>query len=398
MRADVMHYGLWLVVLFGLPVQAASIDVTAEYNPAAYEVGYGKFINTTPCLSESWSGFWCSDTSTVDQSQPLFISITIDRVVKNNNNLIDALTYLAFVGARDVSLVHQNSGKSYPLKFFFTKIGALMSPNIAKEALVNNTDWLDHIDGDCQHSLNTYASPSQVHYLYDIKPENQLAGGKCYHNKFKTTFSSKSTALKKIYLGYKLKAPDPLKMENGVYKGSLVLSIGRNKDLDFGNGTYSDSQLTINFTMKVRHQIKIDFPPGGDKVVLLPPGGWSDWIYRGKNRVPSSLRADLHYRIWFSSKIKVTLSCEYPNGSECFIKNTKDGHLVPIHVYWRDYSLITTTTAGLVFAPSVDGTPAVNADRFFSFKITDSQVLKEMMKRPGGTYKGKVTIIFDATI
>ncbi|MFM4733640.1 hypothetical protein [Aeromonas salmonicida] len=97
MRAGVMHYGLWLVVLLGLPVQAASIDVTAEYNPAAYEVGYGKFINTTPCLGESWSGFWCNGTSTVDQSQPLSISTTIDRVVKNNNDLMDALTYLGKV-------------------------------------------------------------------------------------------------------------------------------------------------------------------------------------------------------------------------------------------------------------------------------------------------------------
>ena len=282
MKAGVMHYCLWLVVLLGLPVQAASINVTAEYKPAAYEVGRGKFINTTPCNGEPLPGFWCSGTSTVDESQPLFISITIDRVVNNNNNLADALTYLGFVGARDVSLVNQGSNKSYSMKFLFTKIGALMSPNLAKEALVNNSDWLDHIDGDCQRSLNSWASPSRVHYLYDINPENQLAGGKCYHNKFKTTFSSKSTALSKIYLGYKLHTPDPLKMENGVYKGSLVLSIGRNKDLDFGNGTYSDNQLTINFTMTVRHQIKMEFPPGSDKVVLQPPGGWHGWIYRGK--------------------------------------------------------------------------------------------------------------------
>ncbi|MGL5499221.1 MAG: hypothetical protein ACRDCQ_19985 [Aeromonas sobria] len=114
--------------------------------------------------------------------------------------------------------------------------------------------------------------------------------------------------------------------------------------------------------------------------------------------MPSSLRADLHYRIWFSSKIKVTLRCEYPNGNECYVKNTKDGHLAPVNVYWRDYALITTTTDEWHFVPSIDGTPAVNADRFFSFKITDSQVLKEMMKRPGGTYKGKITLIFDATI
>ncbi|MDF8327916.1 hypothetical protein P5G63_05170 [Aeromonas salmonicida] len=336
MRAGVMHYGLWLVVLLGLPVQAASINVTAEYKPAAYEVGRAKFINTTPCNSESWSGFWCSGTSTVDQSQPLFISITIERVVKNNNNLIDALTYLSFVGARDVSLVHQNSGKSYPLKFIFTKIGAGMSPNLAKEALVNNSDWLEHIDGDCHATLNSWASPSQVHYLYDIKPENQLAGGKCYHNNFKPTFSSNNTALSKIYLGYKLNAPDPLKMENGVYKGSLVLSIGRNKDLDFGNGTYSDNQLTINFTMTVRHQIKMEFPPGSDKVVLQPPGGWHDWIYRGKSHQPPHLIAELPYRLWSSSTYNVWLNCQYPDGEYCMLSNTRTGHKVRFDVIYQN--------------------------------------------------------------
>ncbi|CAM3859586.1 hypothetical protein [Aeromonas bestiarum] len=395
MRAGVMHYCLWLVVLLGLPVQAASIDVTAEYKPAAYEVGSAKFINTTPCNSESWSGFWCSGTSTVDQSQPLFISITIDRVVKNNNNLIDALTYLAFVGARDVSLVHQSSGKSYPLKFFFTKIGAGMSPNIAKEALVKNSDWLDHIDGDCQFSLNTFASPSLVHYLYDIKPENQLTGGECYHNKFKTTFSSKSTALSKIYLGYKLHAPDPLKMENGVYKGSLVLSIGRNKDLDFGNGTYSDNLLTINFTMTVRHQIKMEFPPGSDKVVLQPPGGWHDWIYRGKSYQPPYLIAELPYRLWASSTYNVWLNCQYVDGEYCMLNNILTGHKARFDVIYQNGAkeefVLRAITKKLFSGQSKD------AARILIFKV-DKPALTEMMKSPGSTYKGNVAIIYDAAI
>ncbi|WP_309265585.1 hypothetical protein [Aeromonas salmonicida] len=400
MRAGVMHYGLWLVVLLGLPVQAASINVTAEYKPAAYEVGRAKFINTTPCNSESWSGFWCSGTSTVDQSQPLFISITIDRVVKNNNNLIDALTYLSFVGARDVSLVHQNSGKSYPLKFIFTKIGAGMSPNLAKEALVNNSDWLDHIDGDCHVTLNSWASPSQVHYLYDIKPENQLAGGKCYHNKFKTTFSSKSTTLPKIYLGYKLNAPDPLKMENGVYKGSLVLSIGRNKDLDFGNGTYSDNQLTINFTMTVRHQIKMEFPPGSDKVVLQPPGGWHDWIYRGKSHQPPYLIAELPYRLWVSSDYNVWLNCQYAYGEVCMLNNERLGMQVRLEVIYVNISkeeFPLKHGVKKLFTASVRGPYFINEARSIIFKV-QKPALTLMMEHPGSTYKGNVTLIYDAAI
>jgi hypothetical protein len=395
MRAGVMHYGLWLVVLLGLPVQAASVYVTAEYKPATYEVDGAKFINTTPCHSESWSGFWCSGTSTVDQSQPLFISIAIDRVVKNNNNLVDAVTYLGFVGARDVSLVNQGSNKSYALKFIPTKIGASMSPNLAKEALVGDSDWLEYIDGDCQFSLHSWASPSVVSYLYDIKPTNQLAGGKCYHNNFKTTFSSKSTALSKIYLGYKLHAPDPLKMENGVYKGSLVLSIGRNKDLDFGNGTYSDNQLTINFTMTVRHQIKMEFPPGGDKVVLQPPGGWHDWIYRGKSHQPPHLIAESPYRLWSSLSYNVWLNCQYPDGEYCMLSNTRTGHKARFDVIYQNgvkkEFVLRTITKQLFTGVSK------NVERTLIFKV-DKPALTEMMKYPGSTYKGNVTIIYDAAI
>ncbi|MFB0721317.1 hypothetical protein ACEU5G_00710 [Aeromonas salmonicida] len=400
MKAGVMHYCLWLVVLLGLPVQAASINVTAEYKPAAYEVGRGKFINTTPCNGEPLPGFWCSGTSTVDESQPLFISITIDRVVNNNNNLADALTYLGFVGARDVSLVNQGSNKSYSMKFLFTKIGALMSPNLAKEALVNNSDWLDHIDGDCQRSLNSWASPSRVHYLYDINPENQLAGGKCYHNKFKTTFSSKSTALSKIYLGYKLHTPDPLKMENGVYKGSLVLSIGRNKDLDFGNGTYSDNQLTINFTMTVRHQIKMEFPPGSDKVVLQPPGGWHGWIYRGKSNQPPYLIAELPYRLWVSSDYNVWLNCQYAYGEVCMLNNERLGMQVRLEVIYVNKSkgeFPLKHGVKRLFSASLGGPYFINEERRIIFKV-GKPALTLMMEYPGSTYKGNVTLIYDAAI
>lgn len=390
-----MHYGLWLVVLLGLPVQAASVSLTAEYKPATYEVDGAKFINTTPCHSESLPGFWCGGTATVDQSQPFFISMKIERVVKNNNNLVDALTYLGFVGARDVSLVNQDSNKSYTLKFIFTHIGASMRPNISKEALVNDSNWLSHIDGDCQYSLTSWANSYEVSYLYDIRHANQLAGGKCYHNNFKATFSSKNTALDKIYLGYKLNAPDPLKMENGIYKGQLVLSIGRNKDLDFGNGTYSDNQLTINFTMTVRHQIRVDFPAGSDRVVLQPPGGWHDWIYRGKSHQPPNLIAELPYRLWSSSSYSVWLSCQYSDGEYCMLNNTRTDHKARFDVIYLNGEKKEFVLKSITKQPFTG--LSKNAARILIFKV-DKPALTEMMKSPGSTYKGNVTIIYDAAI
>ncbi|MFM1661844.1 hypothetical protein [Aeromonas salmonicida] len=396
MRADVMHYGLWLVVLLGLPVQAASIDVTAEYKPAAYEVGYGKFINTTPCLDEPGkTGFWCSTTATADTPQALSIPIKIDRVVRNNNNLMDAITYQSFIGARDVSLVNSSGGKAHKLKFMLTQIGARMMPNINKEAHINDSFWLNTIEGDCSYSQSTWASALVFEYFYDVNSSNQLNGGKCYHSKFKTTFSSKDVSLNRIYLGYKLDTPDPLKMENGVYKGSLVLSIGQNKDLDFGNGTYSDNQLTINFTMTVRHQIKMEFPPGSDKVVLQPPGGWHDWIYRGKSHQPPHLIAELPYRLWSSSTYNVWLNCQYPDGEYCMLSNTRTGHKARFDVIYQNGAKEEFVLRAITKKPFIG--VSINAARILIFKV-DKPALTEMMKSPGSTYKGNVTIIYDAAI
>ena len=398
MRADVMHYGLWLVVLLGLPVQAASIDVTGEYKPAAYEAEYGKFINTTPCsIAEDMTGdFWCKGTASLDKEQAVVIKTTIHRTIKNNDNLRDAITYQKFTGKKTVELVNEH-GDRKTLSFILTNIGGSHNENILEAASLTGKKWLYTVSGDCNFRLQTWAGPYWLEYFFDIKKTSQMTGGICYNNDFNKDFVSAETYMRRFYIGYRLVPPDPLKMQNGTYKGSLTLTVGANQDLDFGNGNYSDSTLTVNFSLKVQHQIKVEFPPGGDKVVLLPPGGWSDWIYRGKNRVPSSLRADLHFRMWFSSLLEIKLRCEYPNGKECYVKNTKDGHLAPVNVYWRDRTLISTDTE-FNFVPSLDGTPLVNADRFISFKITDSKVLKEMMKRSGGTYKGKITLIFDATI
>ena len=123
MRAGVMHYGLWLVVLLGLPVQAASIDVTGEYKPATYEVEFGKFINTTPCSidTDMTGDFWCKGTASLDKEQAVVIKTTIHRTIKNNNNLRDAITYQKFTGKKTVELVNEH-GDRKTLSFILRKV------------------------------------------------------------------------------------------------------------------------------------------------------------------------------------------------------------------------------------------------------------------------------------
>ncbi|HGY1012332.1 TPA: hypothetical protein ACNUUK_000571 [Aeromonas salmonicida subsp. smithia] len=401
MRAGVMHYGLWLVVLFGLPVQAASINVTAEYKPATYEVEFGKFINTTPCsVAEEMTGdFWCKGTASLDKEQAVVIKTTIHRTVKNNNNLRDAITYQKFTGKKTVELVNEH-GDRKTLSFILTNIGGSHNNNILEAASSTGKQWLYSVSGDCKFRLGSWASYFWLEYFFDINKANQMTGGICYNNDFKKGFVSAETYMRRFYIGYRLVPPDPLKMQNGTYKGSLTLTVGANQDLDFGNGNYSDSTLIVNFSLKVQHQIKVEFPAGSDKVVLQPPGGWHDWIYRGRSHQPPYLIAELPYRLWSSSDYSVWLNCQYPDGEYCMLNNERTGNKVRFDVIYVNKSkeeLPLKHGVKKLFISSIRGPYFINEERSIIFKV-QKPALTEMMKSPGSTYKGNVTIIYDAAI
>jgi len=282
------------------------------------------------------------------------------------------------------------------MKFKLTQIGASQTPNYTKEVGISGTVGLIHVQGDCNYRLSIWANSDILDYFYDIKNANQQSGGICYNNEFNPQFtSSKSPTLQRIYIGYKLQPPDPLKMENGTYKGSLTLSLGRNKDLDFGDAAYSDSNVTIEFTLRVTHQLKVEFPAGSNKVILQPPKGWAPWINSGKT--PPNLKAELPFRLWKSAEAYVSLNyCQYEKNGKCQLKNTKNNHKVDINIsYVSGLGNLAPLTKSkyTIFNDGI----FIDIKRKIAFEI-DKANLTEMMKYPGSTYQGDVTIMFEAEI
>lgn len=391
-------YTLMGYLLLSQLTEAATIQVTAEYKPAPYDINGSKFINTTPCSVE-WQaeGFWCNGTASLEKEQAINIPIKItSRLVSNDDKLEHAITYQKFTGEKTVELTKMGSGNVHKMKFKLTQIGAAQMPNIIREAGTNGTLWLEKtVQGDCSFRQETWASPSRFEYFYDIKNANQKLGGVCYNNIFNTTFTSKNIALQRIYIGYKLQPPDPLKMENGTYKGSLTLSLGRNKDLDFGDATYSDSNVTIEFTLRVTHQLKVEFPAGSNKVILQPPKGWAPWMNSGKT--PPNLKAELPFRLWKSAEANVSLSyCQYQNNNKCQLNNIKNNHKIDFNISYvtglGEHAPLTKSKHRLFN----DGI-YIGVKRKIAFEI-DKANLTEMMKYPGSTYQGDVTIMFEAEI
>lgn len=392
MRVELMRCCWGLVLLVVSAAQAAILNVTAEYNPATYEAGGAKFINTTPCIQfpgSAAAGFWCSTTATVDTPQAVRFDVNVHRKVQASSDPREGVFYIGFPGARDVTLVKQGGGASYNFKFMVTSVGTQME---------FGSQWLidAHVPerGDCVHS-NPWKNTNSLFTYRTVKEFASASGGRCHGR----NFMFQDMNITSVYLGYKLKTPNPLAMESGTYTGKLSFFMGNNKDFDLGSGTYADTELSVNFTVLVRHQIKIDFPSGGNKVVLQPPGGWHDWIYRGKSNVPSYLDAVLPARFWVAVPYNASLSCQYLNarGDGCEIKNEKNNHKVPIKVYGTGIR----NREWIIYAGKVDkyAYHGILADSYRPFRfVVENSSVKEMMKYTGSTYKGDITIIIDVAI
>jgi len=68
-------------------------------------------------------------------------------------------------------------------------------------------------------------------------------------------------------------------MRAGTYRGQVTYSVGPHKDFDLGNVMLpNDEQITLNFILSVDHILKVEIPPGGERVELLPQGGWQGWL------------------------------------------------------------------------------------------------------------------------
>ena len=204
---------------------------------------------------------------------------------------------------------------------------------------------------------------------------------------------------------YELKTPDPLKMASGHYAGALTYTLGPNGDFDFGDVLLpGDSALTLDFNLDVQHTLKVDVPPGGDKVQLVPAGGWQSWLQAG--RKPVRLFRDQTFNISASSRFKMYLQCSDSDGRVCMLTDEGRHLLVPLTVSVslpggltdglgrpvRRKELLTESGAE-IFQPGhyVDRQPGT---LHFEIERFDYLLAPGLPKR----YSGNVTVIWDSEV
>lgn len=204
----------------------------------------------------------------------------------------------------------------------------------------------------------------------------------------------------------KMTMPSPLRMPQGIYRGSVTYSVGPGGDFDFGDGIseLSTHQVTLDFELDVQHAFVVTFPPGADRAVLEPPGGWQAWL--GGRAAPPKLHRDLPMRLWSTGPFKVYKQCQYPVGDKCGIRNARNAE-VPVQVALslprgaehqgqavRRLAIPSGAAGAVHFEQS---TPLENQGGQLHFDV-DKPGVQALMGYPGSEFRGEVTVIFDSEI
>ena len=207
---------------------------------------------------------------------------------------------------------------------------------------------------------------------------------------------------------YELRTPNPLKMSTGQYTGSVTYTMGPGQDFDFGDVMIpNDTLYTFNFNLSVQHTLKVEIPPGGNRVELLPQGGWQAWLNQGRR--PTRLFRDQTFNLSASSRFKMNLECQYASGNNCALWEPNVGHAVPLEVSVTLPGGLTDATGNPVNRRPLrrDGVgtelfqPGFYVERkpgTLHFEVARDEVEEMIKQNVSRGYSGNVTVIWDSQV
>ncbi|VVO75680.1 hypothetical protein [Pseudomonas fluorescens] len=207
---------------------------------------------------------------------------------------------------------------------------------------------------------------------------------------------------------YELRTPNPLTMSTGNYTGSVTYTMGPGQDFDFGDIMIpNDTLYTFNFNLSVQHTLKVEVPPGGHRVELLPQGGWQAWLNQGRR--PTRLFRDQTFNLSASSRFKMNLECQYVSGNNCALLEPNVGHVVPLEVSVTLPSGLTDASNEPVNRRPLrrDGVgtelfqPGIYVDRkpgTLHFEVPRDDVEEMINQGTARHYSGNVTVIWDSQV
>lgn len=207
---------------------------------------------------------------------------------------------------------------------------------------------------------------------------------------------------------YELRAPNPLGMSSGEYRGSLTYTTGPGGDFDMGDVLLpNDNAVTLNFTLSVEHSLKVEIPLGGHRIELVPQGGWQTWLNQG--RKPVRLFRDQTFNVSASSRFKMQLECQHSVGNTCALRDADSSDLVPLNTRVTLPHGFTDGAGQPVDRRPLrlDGSgtelfqPGLYVNRkpgTLHFEVAKEHVEQMLSEGVTKTYMGNVTVIWDSEV
>ncbi|WP_236707818.1 hypothetical protein [Pseudomonas sp. Leaf48] len=319
-----------------LSAGAASTEITAVFKPDPANPMQNRFVNTTP------NSQFCHHFVVLCKPRNMFSLIvqgvpyeqTTGGPVEANHTNPRLGAYLKVPSEwRQISVVSDTPGsKPEIVEVRIAGIGG------RHDLYANATDLTGGIGDSALWSIGRWSNaPSPcigsgfitgtdyfVNFMW-LVPEN---AGACFTQ---AKFAIPKFLYRYIEFAYELRTPNPLGMSTGTYRGSIPYTMGPSGDFDFGDLVLpKDNLLMLNFTLEVQHELKVEVPPGGNRVELVPPGGWQAWVNKG--RKPERLFRDQTFNISASSRFKMRLECDYNHGNNCALGGASGVERVQLNV------------------------------------------------------------------
>lgn len=405
-----------VLTLFAWPAAALTVPITAAFTPDAANPSAVRFKNTTPvtgiCAHVQYSAF-CRSKNLFSINTPILFNSTGPIVAHHTNPRQGAMLQVRS-GWKDLP-VTAATGETEILRFRITGISSTYKSPVPIYELVpgaiSNLDahqklWGGGPQGDWNWAprpcteTGSVAVPWPAQYLWFwLTPVDGLCAKTAY-------FDIPELQYYAFDFAYELQTPNPLGMTAGVYTGNLAIALGPGGDVDMGDVMLpDDSVIQLVFTLDVDHVFRVQIPPGGDAIDLVPEGGWQAWLQH--RRTPERLFRDQTFSLGTSTAFKMQMLCSQPMGDTCGVSNSA-GDKVPLKVsVTLPFGLTDPSGQGIRRRPllmSGHGTEKFIPSQYIDhkpgtlhFEITKADV-QDMLGRDNGTYSGTVTVIWDTEI
>jgi len=384
--------------------QAANQEIRALFRPDPAQPNRNVFINKTP------NSGYCAIYPTECEANKTF-SIQVPIGFNSTRPLVpggSGVGVTAPANWRQLTVTNRDTQETETVEIRITGMGSryLLSDTAAN--LVGVTDSLEgHQKLWTQNSWVNAAPPclysgvgayNDSDYRFFWKTPVQAACTKM------AAYTIPSMSFEYIDFAYELRTPNPLGMSSGLYTGSMVYSVGPGGDFDMGPiMAPDDSLLTLDFVLDVQHTLKVDLPPGGNKVTLEPEGGWQYWIESG--RKPTRIYRDQLFYISASSRFKVMMRCSQPSSTSCHLWGRTKFALVETRLSLPDgiegnngpvKQLLLNS--GVWYGPFQPGFYADRKAGKLHFEVYKGSI--DVVVQPGmnDTYSGDITVIWDSDV